>query len=72
MAYAFQTNKAARLKAMKAESTDYVTLEGVTGAEMTPVELVEQVNKLTSIFDAEIAADEHMTRTITQSVVQTE
>ena len=72
MAYSFNFKSVATLKAKSATSTDMFTFQGVTTANTTPANAAAQVNKLLSIVDKAVVADNNMTRTIVEESVDDE
>lgn len=69
MAFAFNFKPVATLKAKQFDSTEMHTFNGVTTANTTPENAAIQVNKLFNIGGLSIVADENMTRTIIEEVV---
>lgn len=72
MAFVFNSKPVATIKAKDATSTDMYTIYGCTTATTTPVNAATQINKILDIGGLEIAADEYMSRTITEEVVDNE
>jgi len=70
MAMVFQAPKVATIRAMSATSSDMYTIAGVTADTTTATNAATQINKILGIGNLEIVADEHMTRTIKEEVVE--
>lgn len=70
MAMVFQAPTVATIRAMSATSDVMYTINGVTADATTADNAANQINKLLAIGDKEIAADEHMYRTLKQEVVE--
>ena len=69
MAWEFFTTPTATIKAKSANSTDIITIKGVTTASITPTAAAQQINKLLNIGGKAIVADSNMTRTQIEEAV---
>lgn len=72
MALIFQNKPVATIKAKSATGQTMYTINGVTQASTTPANAAVQINKILDIAGFAVAADENMTRTITEEVVDNE
>lgn len=72
MALIFQNKPVATIKAKSATGQTMYTINGVTQASTTPANAAVQINKILDIAGFAVAADEYMTRTITEEVVDDE
>ncbi len=72
MSLIFQTKPVATIKGRATNSTDTVTINGVTTASTTPANAAAQINKILGIAGKSIAGDEYMTRVQTEEVVDDE
>lgn len=70
MAMIFQAPTVATITARSATSSTTYTIHGVTADTTTATNAAIQINKLLDIGGKEIAADEYMTRTIKEGVVE--
>lgn len=72
MAFVFQDNPTATIKARSATSQDTFTINGVASTITSADDAAEQINKILDIGGKEIAADSYMSLNISKGAVNNE
>lgn len=72
MALVFQQKPVATIKGKATNSQDVYTINGVTTASTTLANAAAQINKILGCVGRSIAADENMTRALTEGAVDNE
>lgn len=69
MAWEFFTTPTATVKAKSSNSTDIVTIKGVTTASISPTKAAQHINTLLGVAGKAIVVDSNMTRSQTEEAV---
>ena len=72
MALMFNTKPVATIKAKKTGTTDFISMGGCTTGSISPAAAAAQMNKILTVIGQSVTADQSITRTQTEEVVDDE